>query len=181
MDPLSSAPMAGCPASPVIAAVRLAKTPLAIADARAAGAPILFANEAFGALLGCETASLVGRPLAQLSTAPDMRIAPNGTWLLDIETEGGNVFAAALSTAAVAGVDGSPMCLLCSLVDARGEGADVAIRRDAGLLREVAHAAGDLMRESGIAAAGMPPHDHDTAATRIAQAAVERARPRPAA
>jgi hypothetical protein len=47
----SSSPDA-CPAAAVIMATRLAKTPLAIADARTPGAPILFANEAFATLVG---------------------------------------------------------------------------------------------------------------------------------
>ena len=172
LSPLSSP--SACPVSPVIVAARLAKTPLAIADAQAPGAPILFANDAFGALLGCDPATLAGRRLSALSTSSHADVTPGGTVRLDIETPDGGAFRAALSIAAVPGADGAPLCLLCSLIDARGEGADAAIVRDAGLLAQVAQAAGDLMKESGIAAGALPAHDHDVAATRIATEAVER-------
>lgn len=165
-----------CPASPVIAAARLAKTPLAIADAHAPGARILFANDAFGALLGLDPAALAGRPLSSLSTPPQAVVGGDATLRLDVVTEDGKAFAAALSTATVHGTDGAPMCLLCSLIDARGEGADAAIARDAELLKAVARAAGDLMKESGIAADAQGPHVHaHDGATRIAREAVERA------
>lgn len=167
--------MSACPASAVIVATRLAKTPLAIADAQAPGAPILFANDAFGALLGHDPAALAGRALNGLSPRPHAVVTPGGSVRLDLEAADGRVFPAALSVAAVPGADGTPVCLLCSLVDARGEGADVAIERDAGLLAEVARAAGELMKESGIAAAAMPAQVHDAAAMRIAHEAVERA------
>jgi hypothetical protein len=170
---LSSMP--GRPAASVIVATRLAKTPLALADAAAPGAPILFANDAFGALLGRDPAALAGRSLSTLSTPPHTDISPGGTLRMDIETADGRVFPAALSIAAVQGAAGAPLCLLCSLIDARGEGADEAIARDAKLLAQVAQAAGDLMKESGIAAGAVPAGDHDEAATRIAREAVERA------
>lgn len=170
---LSSTP--GCPAAPVIVATRLAKTPLALADAAAPGAPILFANDAFGALLGRDPAALAGRPLSTLSTTPHADLSPGGTLRMDVETADGRVFPAALSIAAVRGADGAPLCLLCSLIDARGDGADEAIARDATLLAQVAQAAGELMRESGIAAGAAPAGDHDATATRIAREAVERA------
>ena len=167
--------MAACPASPVIVATRLARTPLAIADAHAPGAPIVFANDAFGALLGRDPATLVGRPLSALSTAPHAGVAAGATVRMDVEGAGGGVFPAALSVAAVPGADGAPLCLLCSLVDARGDDAVAAIERDARLLGQVARAAGDLLKESGIAAAAMPTDGQDVEATRIAREAVERA------
>ena len=49
-------------------ASRLAKTPLAIADAQ--GAAIMFANEAFATLVGLDAAALAGRPLGSLAAAP---------------------------------------------------------------------------------------------------------------
>lgn len=173
--PLSA--MSACPASPVILATRQARTPLAIADALAPGLPILFANDAFGALLGRAPASFVGQPLAALALSADTRPVPGGTVRLQVAGAGGQAFTAALSTAAVAGADGTPMCLLCSLVDARGDGADEAIERDAGLLAQVARAASDLMKASGLAAGAAPAEDHELVATRIARDAVRRAVP----
>ena len=65
------------------------------------------------------------------------------------------------------------MCLLCSLLDARGEGADEAIARDATLLAQVAQAAADLMRESAKAASS--PHPGQANAEAIARDAYARA------
>ena len=145
----ASMPPDGCPASAVVMAARLARTPLAVADARSPDAPLMFANAAFADLLGCDAATLVGRPLRALANAA---IPHQGTVRFDLEAAPGHAFAAALSTAPVDGPDGVAFCLLCSLVDARGDGADAAIARDAALLAEVARAAGDLMRESAQAA-----------------------------
>jgi hypothetical protein len=174
MNALSES-MSGCPAAPVIVAVRAAKTPLAIADAATPGAPVIFANDAFGALLGIDPGALAGRSMTSFARPPGSELRIDATVRLDIETAGGEMFAAALSTAAVPGPDGTPLCLLCSLVDARGEGADAAIARDAELLREVARAAGELMKASGMAADAALPQDHDRVATRIASEAVNRA------
>lgn len=143
-------PPTSCPASAVILAARQAKTPLAIATASAP--TILFANDAFAALLECEPDALVGRPLASIGAVTDEQ-QPSGpvTRLTLVDAQGRSALVA-LSTAPVAGPDGSPSCLLCSLIDARGDGADEAIAREAALLAEVAQAAGDLMRESAAAA-----------------------------
>ncbi len=151
-SPDDSTPPDACPASAVILATRLAKTPLAVADAHAPDAPILFANDTFAALVGIDADALKGRSLGSLSTSPTLDVARAGTTRFELAVEGATPVAVALSTAAVPGADGAPFCLLCSLVDARGEGADAAIARDAELLVQVAQAAGDLMRESAIAA-----------------------------
>lgn len=145
-------PTGACPASAVILATRQAQTPLAIANAQAAGATLLFANDAFAAMLDCEPEALVGRELSTLAVGVIAPIRPASTLRFDLATAKGGTVPAALSVAAVPGPDGLPLCLLCSLVDARGDGADEAIARDAILLKEVAHAAGELMRESTIAA-----------------------------
>ena len=143
-------PPTSCPASAVVFAARQAKTPLAIATASAP--TILFANDAFAALLECEAGALVGRSLASIGTVADEQPA-SGLFtrltLVDAQERSAPV---ALSTAAVAGLNGAASCLLCSLIDARGDGADEAIAREAALLAEVAQAAGDLMRESAAAA-----------------------------
>ena len=162
----------GCPASAVIMAARLAKTPLAIADAHAPGAPILFANDAFAGLVGVDAAGLVGEPLGMLWASPAGAVQAGGTIRFEYAGKDGHSFPAALSTAAVTGADGTPFCLLCSLVDARGEDADAAIARDAALLAQVAAAAGDLMRESAVAANAT---DAPATASNIALGAVERA------
>ena len=160
----------------MIMATRLAKTPLAIADAHEPGIPIMFANEAFATLVGLDAAALVGRPLGSLASAP-VDIERGVTTRLELALRDGNSLAAALSTAAVPGPDGQPFCLLCSLVDARGDGADAAIARDAELLAQVAQAAGDLMRESAVAARMGESTDRDATAADIALAAIDRAAP----
>ena len=142
-------PPTSCPASAVILAARQAKTPLAIATASAP--TILFANDAFAALLQCEPDVLVGRSLASIGTIADEAASGPVTRRTLVDSQGRSA-TVALSTAAVAGPDGSPSCLLCSLIDAHGDGADEAIAREAALLAEVAQAAGDLMRESAAAA-----------------------------
>ena len=141
---------ASCPASAVILAARQAKTPLAIATVSTPS--ILFANDAFAALLECEPDALVGRSLASIGTIADEQPVSGRVTRLTLVDAQGRTSPVALSTAAVAGPDGSPSCLLCSLIDARGDGADEAIAREAALLAEVARAAGDLMRESAMAA-----------------------------
>ncbi len=143
-------PPTSCPASAVILAARQAKTPLAIATASAP--TILFANDAFAALLECEPGTLVGRPLASIGTVDDEQPSSGAVTRLTLVDAHDRRAPVALSTAAVAGPDGSPSCLLCSLIDARGDGADEAITREAALLAEVAQAAGALMRESAAAA-----------------------------
>ena len=165
------------PASAVIEATRLAKTPLAVADAHAPGAPILFANDAFATLVGLDAAALVGRPLGSLAAAAPFDIERGITTHFELAVHGGGSLAAALSTAAVPGPDGQPVCLLCSLADSRGDGAEAAIARDAELLAQVAQAAGDLMRESAVAARMGESADRDVTAADIALAAVDRATP----
>ena len=155
-------------------ATRLAKTPLAIADAQ--GAAIMFANEAFATLVGLDAAALAGRPLGSLAAAP-VDIGRGATTRFELALRDGDSLTAALSTAAVPGPDGQPVCLLCSLVDARGDGADAAIARDAELLAQVAQAAGDLLRESAVAARLCESADRDATAAGIALAAVDRATP----
>jgi hypothetical protein len=171
----ASSPPDNCPASAVIMAARLSKTPLAIADARAHGAPLLFANDAFAALVDVDATTLAGRPVTTLAGLPGGAVEPGATLRFQLAQKNGNSFPAALSIAAVPGPDGAPLCLLCSLVDARGEGADAAIARDAELLAQVALAAGDLMRESAVAAAIGGADDRAATASGIALGAVERA------
>jgi hypothetical protein len=171
-DPTVQEPPAACPASAVIMAARLAKTPLAIADAHQAGAPLMFANDAFAALVGEDAGQLVGRPLASLGM-PALDVPVPGTCRFDLVTNGGDAVPVALSTSAVEAADGVPFCLLCSLVQARGEGADDAIARDAALLQEVALAAADLMREAARAAGLGPTEAPDDAAARIALGALQ--------
>ena len=154
-------------------ATRLAKTPLAIADAHAPGEPIMFANDAFAALVGADASSLVGRPLGTLAPAAVVDIERGGTIRFELAIKGAGSMPAALSTAAVSGADGRPFCLLCSLVDARGEGAETAIARDAELLAQVAQAAGDLMRESAIAAHASTSRGPGPSASEIALDAVD--------
>ena len=170
----ASSPPDACPASAVIMATRLANTPLAIADAHAPGAPIMFANEAFAALMDADAAALVGLPLGTLAAAGRVDVERGGTTRFELAVHGASALSAALSTAVVPGPDGSPFCLLCSLVDARGEGADAAIARDAELLGQVAQAAGDLMRESAIAARTSGSNEGGATASGIALAAVDR-------
>lgn len=148
----ASLPTGACPASAVILATSQAQTPLAIANAQAAGATLLFANDAFATMLDCDPGALVGRDLGALGVGVMAPIAPGSTLRVDLATAKGGTVPAALSIAAVPGPDGSALCFLCSLVDARGDGADEAIARDATLLREVAQAAGELMRETTVAA-----------------------------
>ncbi len=164
-----------CPASAVITATRLAKTPLAIADAHVPGAPILFANEAFATLVGLDAAALLGRRLGSLAGAAPVDVGRGATHRFELALHDGGSLAVALSTAAVPGPDGQPWCLMCSLVDARGEGADAAIARDAELLAQVARAAGDLMRESAVAARTDGAIERDATAADIALAAMARA------
>jgi hypothetical protein len=156
-------------------ATRLAKTPLAIADAHAPGAPIMFANEAFAELVDIDVAALVGRPIGTLAASDVADIRPGSTSRFELAIDNASPFPVALSVAAVAGADGTPLCLLCSLVDARGENADATIARDVQLLAQVAQAAGDLMRESAIAASLAEPGEHADTAAGIALGAVERA------
>jgi len=158
-------------------AVRLAKTPLAIADAHEPGTPIMFANEAFATLVELDAAALVGRPLGSLAAAGPVDVERGATTRFELGLRGGSSLTAALSTAVVPGPDGQPFCLLCSLVDARGDGARAAIARDAELLAQVAQAAGDLMRESAVAARLGESAERDIAAAGIALAAVDRATP----
>src|SRR3954470_10997060 len=82
-------PPAACPASAVIMAARLAKTPLAIADAHQAGAPLMFANDAFAALVGEDAGQLVGRPLASFGV-PASDVPVPGTCRFDLMTNGGD-------------------------------------------------------------------------------------------
>ena len=154
-------------------ATRLARTPLAVADASAPGAPILFANEAFATLVDVDAATLVGRSLGMLTVAPAADFERAGTTRFELAAKDGGSFPAALSTAPVPGPDGQPFCLLCSLVDARGDGADAAIARDAELLVQVARAAGDLMRESAIAAHAGASGEASPSASEIALEAVD--------
>jgi hypothetical protein len=170
----SSSPDA-CPASVVIMATRLAKTPLAIADAHTPGTPILFANEAFAALVDVDATALVGRSLGLLAALPVVDIGRGATTRFELAVNGGSSLPVALSTAEVPGPDGRPFCLLCSLVDARGEGADEAIARDAELLAQVARAACDLMRESGAAARTSESGDRGATASGIALEAIAHA------
>ena len=167
-----AAPSGACPASALVMAVRLAKTPLAVADARSTGRPILFANDAFIEFVGRDADALVGLPLAALIGDGGVELAQGATrFTLTVGERPG--LAVALSTAAVADADGAPFCLLCSLVDARGDGADEAIARDAGLLAEVAQAASGLLHESALAAQARAAPDN--AAADIARDAYERA------
>lgn len=168
----NSLPPNACPASAVIMAARLAKTPLAIAqgDSR-----ILFANDAFAALLGIDAATLVGWALGALAESPVATVGAGTTIRLQLAVKDGAGFPAALSTAAVNGPDGAPMCMLCSLVDARGEGADAAILRDAELLAQVAHAASELMHESAAAERAGDSAGLSAPASDIARDAVDRA------
>jgi hypothetical protein len=159
-------------------AARLAKTPLAIADAQAPGSPIMFANDAFATLVGVDAQTLVGRPLGCLAAAGPIDVEQGVTTRMELALRDGGTLMAALSTAAVRGADGRPFCLLCSLVEARGEGADVAIVRDGELLAQVAQAAGDLMRESAVAAHSGGSTGRELSAADIASAAVDRAIPR---
>ena len=137
----------------------------------------MFANEAFATLVGLDAAALVGRPLGSLAAAVPIDLGRGVTTRFELALHGGGSLAAALSTAAVPGADGQPLCLLCSLVDARGDGADDAVARDAELLAQVAQAAGDLMRESAVAARLAESNDRDVTAADIALAAVDRATP----
>jgi hypothetical protein len=170
-------PPGACPASAVIMAARQAKTPLAIADAKAPGAPLLFANEAFAAFLDEPAEALVGRALTAFAASSDAPITAPGTTRFELVGKDGSAFPAALSAASVTGADGAPLCLLCSLVDARGDGADEAIDRDAELLAQVAHAASALMRESAIAARLGESNGQTSSASDIALDAVAHATP----
>ena len=171
----SSSPLDACPASAVIMATRLAKTPLAIADAHLPGSPIMFANDAFAALVKIDASALAGRLLGTLSASAPADIQPGRTTRFELLVQDEKPFPVALSTAPVPGADGKPFCLLCSLVDARGDGAGDAIARDAALLAQVALAAGDLMRESAAAADPGDPQSEASSASDIALRAVERA------
>ncbi len=170
-------PPVGGPASAVIAAAQRAKTPLAVADARDASAPILFANEAFGEFVGVSPDALVGRSLATLGTSASPVQVRSGTVKLDVSPDAGRSMPAALSIAAVTGADGDVFCWLCSLIDARGENADAAMTTDGQMLQQVARAASELMTEAAAAArvAGTP--GGPSAAT-IAAAAVEQVQQR---
>lgn len=139
----------------MILAASQAKTPLAIASGPVLG--IVFANDAFAALLGSEPDALVGRRLASLGTATVEQPASGGFTRLELTDAHGRVVPVALSTAAVAGPDGSTACWLCSLIDARGDDADEALAREAALLKEVAQAAGELMCESAAASDSTKP------------------------
>jgi hypothetical protein len=170
-----SAPPDACPASAVIMATRLARTPLAVADAHAPGAPILFANAAFAALVDIDAAALVGRSLAMLSGSPGVGVEHPTTTRFELTANSGGSVPVALSTAPVAASDGRPFCLLCSLIDARGDGVDAAIARDAELLGQVADAAGELMRQSTIAARARESNEAGITASQIALNAVDHA------
>ena len=156
-------------------ATRLAKTPLAIADAHLPGLPIMFANDAFAAVVKIDAAVLAGRPLGTLAATAAADFEAGGTTRFELAVQDENPFPVALSIAAVPGADGKPFCMLCSLVDARGDDAGDAIARDAALLAQVALAAGDLMRESAAAAAPGDPQGQAASASDIALRAVERA------
>ena len=173
----NSSPPSGCPASAVIMAARLARTPLAIADANAPGLPLMFANDAFAALVEAPAETLVGRALATLAASSKDSITTSGTARFELAIDAANSFPVALSTAPVTGADGVPFCLLCSLVDARGDGADEAIARDAELLVQVAQAASSLMHESAIAARVGAAGGHASSASDIALDAVAHVTP----
>ena len=173
MSPSSSDASTGaCPASALILAVRQAKTPLAIAQAPLSDATILFANDAFAAMLDCDPDTLLGHSLNALGGAAMAPTTPGSPVRLQLRGAGGQDIPVALSVAVVPGFERGPTCLLCSLIDARGEGADAAIARDAELLAEVAHAAGELMSESALAASQTHSDDAAMAAAGIAFDAV---------
>ncbi len=137
-----------CPASAVVAAVRCAEAPLAIADLP--DASIRFANDAFLVLVGRDASTLVGLRLVDLG-ASDMNAKPvPHAFRLILNRGDARPLPVALSTAMVTGVEGLPMCLLCSLIDMSGAGADDALAREAVLLAQVAAAASDLARASDV-------------------------------
>lgn len=180
MDELSSS-IGACPVSPLITAVQSAQTALAIADARAPGAPLLFANAAFAALVDRDAATLVGCPVDSLSSSapgdrprlPTHADDASRSSRITIRRRDGEL-ELALSTARVTSAQGTPLCLLCSLVDVRGADADAQILRDAELLREVAQAASGLMREAGVASDAAAAHGEPDSVAAIATAAMAR-------
>ncbi len=139
-------------ASAVVMAAGMAKTPLAVAEAGAIDPSIMFVNAAFPELLDSDASSWIGRPLSALSTPTTLSGAPGTTKRFDVMLADGRRLPVALSVASVSGADGTPLCLLCSLGDARGDGADEAIERDAEMLTQVANAASELMGEAAEAA-----------------------------
>ncbi len=151
-------------------AARMAKTPLAIAEAGTADAGILFVNDAFASLLESEAATWIGRPLGALSAAGPSPVVAGETKHFEVALDGGRRLPVALSIALVPGPAGDPVCLLCSLVDARGDGATQAIERDARMLAQVALAAGELMSEAAAAARLSAPEGDDAQAQWQAQA-----------
>ena len=177
MNTSSALPTGACPASAVVMAASAAKTPLAIAQACAGGPSIMFVNAAFAQLLGSDASSWTGRPLSALAAPAAIHFAAGTTTRFEATLDGDRRVPLALSIAAVPDGEGAPFCLLCSLVDARGDGADEAIARDARMLGQVALAAGELMSEAAIvarrsASAGIPEN-----ADGIALEAVKRSAP----
>src|ERR1700742_477083 len=92
----SSSPLDACPASAVIMATRLAKTPLAIADAHLPGSPIMFANDAFAALVKIDASALAGRLLGTLSTSAPADIQPGRTTRFELLVQDEKPFPVAL-------------------------------------------------------------------------------------
>ena len=155
----------------IVMAASNANTPLAVADA--AGARLMFVNAAFAELLDSDAATWVGRPLSALGREA-ANLAQGATVRFVVALDGGHRRPVALSIAPVPGADGKPSCLLCSLVDARGDGADAAIALDAEMLAEVAKAAGDLMSAAAAAASASTTEGSWRSADDLALAAMSR-------
>lgn len=134
----------------------------------------MFVNAAFSELLDSDASSWIGRPLSALSSPALLDFSPGKTQRFDVVLDDERHMPMALSIAAVPGPGGKPFCLLCSLVDARGDGAPEAIQRDAGMLAQVARAAGELMSEATAAARFSRSDGGDDAAGELAMEAMAR-------
>ena len=146
----------GCPASPILEAVRAAQSPLAVVMPLEAGGAVMFSNEAFAAFYERLASELKGQVLSTLTVdeqeAQAIRhaLADAGrgrvnTMRLSRITSAGLPVEAFLSLAAVIGADGETFCVMCSLVVTTLEDRPDWIECDAKSLALLAEAASQVL------------------------------------
>jgi hypothetical protein len=154
------------PLPAIVEAARAIDVPLAVADARTPGAPLLFANAAAARLAGRTADALEGEPVAALAgrdAGADACAAVASALVACVAGRPRPVVLAAdsgaaaeiLSFAPVPGADGAPSYVICAALarGGRDEAArDAAVERADTQLALIARALEWLMRESRVAA-----------------------------
>lgn len=144
----------GCPASPILDAVRSSQSPLAVVSSLEAGGRVMLSNDAFAAAFGKLAAELNGHALRELTSdeveAKAIQLALAEVGNVHVSTTrlcsfgGSDLQTAALSLAPVRAASGETFCVMCSLV-VDAEAQPEMIERDAESLANLAKLAGECL------------------------------------